>query len=253
MRASRAVVLGAVLLVVALVARAPARLLDAPLAEATQGRVHLADTGGTVWSGRADVVVATATGRLPIQWHIEFLPLLTANLRGTLQPATGTAVPASFAVNRREAHVRDLAIDAPASMLAALLPNPAAALASASGQLELRAPALDWRPDALDGNVSVRWRDAALRVDALGQGVALGDVEAHAQGDGGRLDGVVGNEGGELALAGRTSISADGRIRLDLTGRPREQLAAERARALDAILRSVAPVDGSGAFRVVVQ
>jgi hypothetical protein len=90
-------------------------------------------------------------------------------------------------------------------------------------------------------------------VDALGQGFALGDVDVHAQGDGGRLNGAIGNEGGELALAGTAAIGPDGRFRLDLSARPREQLDPERARTLGALLRSVAPVDASGTFRVVVQ
>jgi hypothetical protein len=252
MRASRAIALAALLIVVALIVRAPARVLDAPVAEATQGRVRLADAGGTLWNGRADLVVAGTAGRLPIQWHIDFLPLLAGSVEGTLLPGSA-ATPAMFAISRHQARVRDLALDAPASMLLALLPGPVAAAASASGRIELRAPALLWQRDAVDGNADVRWRDAALRVDALGQGFALGDVDVHAQGDGGRLNGIIANQGGELALAGTASIGPDARARLDLSARPREQLEPERARALDALLRAVAPVDASGTFRVVVQ
>ena len=66
MRLRFALPVGLLLLVIAVAAFAPARLVDLQLAQASDGRLRLADAAGTVWRGDGIVTDARGALRLPV-------------------------------------------------------------------------------------------------------------------------------------------------------------------------------------------
>ena len=74
------------LLVVAVAALAPARLVDARLAQATDGRLRLADAAGTVWRGEGIVTDARGALRLPVTWQLSPLAVLAGTAVFSVAP-----------------------------------------------------------------------------------------------------------------------------------------------------------------------
>ena len=66
MKRWRLVVAGSACYLLALVAMAPAALLDPLLQRASAQRLRLADAHGTLWSGRATVLLTDSAGRRPL-------------------------------------------------------------------------------------------------------------------------------------------------------------------------------------------
>ena len=57
-------------LVGAVIAFLPASLIDGRVASATQGKVRLADSTGTVWDGRGVLTDSAGTWRVPMGWTV---------------------------------------------------------------------------------------------------------------------------------------------------------------------------------------
>jgi general secretion pathway protein N len=154
------------------VAFAPAEFVGYAIAQASRGRVHLADVSGTVWSGRARVVVADQTApadaggivaagfAIPghLAWQVRPLPLVVGlvdasfRLESMRAPVRLGGVPADLRVSAGS-------LDLSSAQLAALgspwnTIRPAAALALNWGALTIR-------NGVLDGRVNIELRDVA--------------------------------------------------------------------------------------------
>src|SRR5262245_54211697 len=70
--------------VVALVATAPATLLDVDLQRASQGRVRLTEARGTVWAGTGRIEIREAGGHTAVGCGISWRMLPAALRRGRL-------------------------------------------------------------------------------------------------------------------------------------------------------------------------
>ncbi|MEP6943459.1 MAG: type II secretion system protein N [Betaproteobacteria bacterium] len=250
MRAGLIFLVGVLLLVTALVARAPATLLDARLDAATRGRLRLVDAAGTLWDGTGELRLTPGESALPVAWRVDAWPLLTGELRGTI--ALAGAAPAAFMVDRRDAEVRDLGVELPAQAVLRALDAP---MIVAGGQVALRTPRLAWRAERIDGELGVRWSAASVSLAGLpmaqSPALALGDVRFDATGQADALSGPLSNVGGEVELSGSASTSVGGKARVDVSLTPRAGLDAERASALKSMLSAVAQPDAAGAFRIV--
>jgi general secretion pathway protein N len=167
--------------VVALVAFAPARWLAEPVGAATQGQLQLVNAQGTVWNGRADVLVSGGEGSrdratLPqgVRWRLA--PTL---VRGW--PAASLAVslpccspaPVAMRITARPG-TSELIVDRfssrwPAALLAGL-GTPWNTL-RLEGALELNSPGFTLKRDSgrlqLDGSVVVDAVDMASRLSTL--------------------------------------------------------------------------------------
>ena len=69
MRVALAILAGAVLLAIALAIGAPASLLDARVAAASDGRLRIADAEGTLWNGSGQLLLVPGGTRRALAWH----------------------------------------------------------------------------------------------------------------------------------------------------------------------------------------
>src|SRR4051794_7903026 len=122
MRVVLAVVGGVLLLCVALVALAPATLIDGQIAGATAGRVRLSETEGTLWSGRGNLVLP-GDFQQPVSWQIDRASsAIAGELRGTLRVASANASGAAvravpFEIGPDRVHIEGLTLTVPADAL----------------------------------------------------------------------------------------------------------------------------------------
>lgn len=236
------------LLLLALVLRAPATLFDSRLEAASAGRLRLANAAGTVWNGSGDVRIVAGDSAIPVTWHVAAWPLLRGRLRGSLVTDDATA-PADFDVGGGDFDIRNLSLTLPAQSI--LRGAGAPALASAGGTMRLRATALAKRGDSLDGDLNLRWSKATLGAVGMMPDVALGEVRFDGTGQSGALNGTLSNEGGEVDISGTASVSLDGRGRISATLRARTGLDPERAKTISRALATVGAPDADGGYRFV--
>ena len=84
----------AVIIVGALAAFAPASLLDARIASATDGRLRVAETSGSLWRGSGLLGAADGRWRIPVAWTLDVddftgLPHLREVRSGTVRRTIG--------------------------------------------------------------------------------------------------------------------------------------------------------------------
>jgi len=248
MRIVVAIVIGAIVLAAALAGTAPATLLAAPIASATQHRVSLADASGTVWHGRGNVVVAATGFVTPVEWHVSPLGLAWGELRGSVVTPE-SAAPAAFALARDRVSIASLALRIPARSVAAASGVPGA-LAEAAGTLEVRIVELTRTPTRVSARASIDWTGATIATALRTFTLSLGEVRAELAGDGASVPGTLSNTGGELAISGTLTLPASGTPTIDATVSPRPDVASDRAQALAALLAAIGTPQGGGAFRV---
>lgn len=116
--------LGALTVIVTVVASLPAAWLAERIATESQRRVLLANADGTLWHGSATVALSAGTGSqtatvLPgrLKWDVAFWPLLTGTLRIVLEQDASMAAPATIAVTPVGWTVQPGSIRLPASLL----------------------------------------------------------------------------------------------------------------------------------------
>jgi hypothetical protein len=232
----------AALLAVALAVFAPAALLDARVDTATQGRLRLADTSGTVWNGRGLATNAQRTWSLPLGWKVDPLRLARGDAGVTLQPADAGDLP------RGDITWRDgkLSLDGVAFTLPATVLSATAAAGNAvafGGYLALDAPHLTWSANGGDGAATLRWSGA--RVSGTAGALALGTVSADLAPRNGRIEGRVENRGGEVRIDGQFAWSLAGvEVNATLAALPSTPPAVVRA------LGALGTPDANGAVQV---
>jgi len=226
---------------VALVAFAPSSLLDVRLASATQGKLRLAATRGTVWHGGATLTDATGAWAIPLQWQLE--PSLVAR---------SLAVVFDPPPNRSEPRGRITLADATLRVDGLSLSVPAAALAgvvaergpwAVGGDLTVDAPSFAWNGNRGNGALNLRWHGA--RVAGGGSVLDLGTVSLDLAPREDRLHGRLANDGGDVRIAGDVDLSGAG-ADVDATLTPTASAPREIVRAL----AFLGTPDASGAVRV---
>lgn len=162
------------------VARAPAVLLDSALAQATAGRVRLAQAEGTLWHGQARLSVTDRNAAISplsqLRWQLQ--PAALAGLRLRWRLTIDDAAPTSLSLGPDGLQVAHLAIELPPAAALAAVPH-GLARAGWRGVLALQVPTLhcDWQPRC-HGTVNAQWR--AGGVDIL-PGQAFGDHALRAE------------------------------------------------------------------------
>jgi general secretion pathway protein N len=242
MRPTMVILALAALLAVALAVFAPAALLDARLDAATQGRLRLAETSGTVWTGRGVATNAQRTWSLPLGWKVDPLRLVRGDVGVTLQPADAGDLP------RGDIRWRDakLALDGVAFTLPATVLGSATGAGNAvafGGYLAFDAPHLSWSANGGDGAATVRWSGA--RVSGMAGALALGTVSANLAPRNGRIEGRVENRGGDVRIDGQFAWSLAG-IEVDATLAALPSTPPAIVRALGALGKA----DANGAVHV---
>ena len=253
MRRALVFLVAAALLLLALLIKAPASLVDGRIEAMSAGKVRLVSATGTIWNGAGELRLVDGNASLPISWHIDVLPLLRGELRGTFSGDDGSTPPASFNVGAAESTVRNLSMSLPANTLLRVAGVPAL-LANAGGNVGLNIGALTKRGDRIEGQVALRWDQATLQTLQLAPRpslvIALGDIRVDATGQGSDLAGPVTNTGGDVEIGGTVSASLSGNARLDARVRPRAGMDAERSNSLGNLLALLGQPDGGGGYRI---
>jgi Type II secretion system (T2SS), protein N len=213
-RAPIRVALGLLLLMAALVALAPATVVDTALGSRTHGQWRFAGASGLWWRGRGVVSSADGHARLPIAWRVAVLRLLRGELSIELDP-DGGAAQGSIELRPGALSLHDLQLRVPAAFAAALAPRTAALVVG--GTLDLHAAAFEWTPTGGSGSLAAQWQRARMVV--AGTTVDLGTVSLAATPRLGHLSGTLSNAGGELGIAG-TITGSRGSVDAALTLKP---------------------------------
>jgi general secretion pathway protein N len=249
MRPALALAAGALLLAGALLATAPAALLDARVAALSDGHLHMDNTSGTVWNGSGELVLLPAGTRQALHWRLDAWPLLRGEMRAAIVKETAGAPSATVVYGRDHLELRTLELALPAESILALASPAKLAL---GGTVWVQVEHLVWSNNALDAQLNVQWRDASVpgppgpRADAR---IALGDVRIDLNGRGSELAGPVSNSGGDVEISGQLAVAAAGASSLDATLRPRGG-GRERADAVTAALSTLGVPDGQGGYHV---
>lgn len=248
MRPRLAVALGVLLLAAALLAAAPASLLDAPIAAASGGKLRLADAAGTIWRGSGELVLLPSGTREALRWRLDLLPLLRGELRATLSGATDATPAATLAYGHDHFELRGFDLTLPADALVRAAGN-TSWVRGVGGNLELHVEHLLWLGNALDARLTAQWLDASVPGPRADIPIDLGEVRVDLDGRGTEITGPVRNRGGDIAIDGELVLAATGATRLDLTLRPRRS-EGKQAKLIAAALAMLGRADGEGGYRL---
>lgn len=227
---------------IALAALAPARLLDSRLDAASDGRLRLVSTEGTLWSGRATAELRDDAGRrrwaAPLGWRLRPAGLLAGRLDYRLDTAPGASL-ASLSLSRSRIEMLGLDLALPANALAAALPG--LAPWGIDGEVRVVADRFGFGPAHASGGLSLQWLSAGSSLSPV---VPLGDyvldAEARDAGWQARLH----------TLAGPLQLSGQGGWRPAEAPvfEARARLPPDRQAELAPFLRLVAVERGDGSF-----
>lgn len=185
---------------VALVVQAPASLVDYGLAQASHGRLRLANAQGTAWNGSGSLEIRDANGRNAIARNASWRVMPESLWRGKVVSRIeldGASRAFTIAASLSSAEIGDAEINLPAAALsfaeARLKPL------QLSGDLVLGTKNLSFGRGAMQGKITVQWRAAGsafspvspmgsyeLRMDGMGKTMtaSLATLEGPLQLDG---------------------------------------------------------------------
>ena len=193
---------------------------------------------GTVWRGSADTVLAQNQRLDDITWNIHPLSLLVARLNADVQARIfGETALSEVSVNLLTSSVEaeNLRLQLPAKTLQKQLKLPMGEL---DGDFNMRIDTLLWEPQVLLPAIEgvVNWRDARF---TLAIPVELGQVNLElTNGEDGKLNGIVNNDGGKVRISGTIEINEQGLYQLQATLKPNADAPPQIAETLKMFARS---------------
>lgn len=238
----RLIAFGLCIFALALLATAPATLIDSQLAQRTQGALRLAAARGTVWSGTGQLELRAADRRTGIAKSLAWRFLPTGLMRGKLEyeVALGDAAkPFRVALSPSRVDVVGADITLPAAVLA--VAEPRLAPLELTGDVDLHVPRISLERRDVRGNATVVWRRAG---SALTPVSPLGDYELKLEGAGSAVRGALRTLQGPLQLNGEGSWNGQGNPVLLATARVPPQYQQQ----LSPLLRLIAVERGDGSF-----
>jgi len=229
---------------IAVVAMAPATLIDAGLSSSSQGRVRLADARGTLWSGAGQIEFRNALGHAGVSrgltWHVAPAALLRGRLVYEVALERSTQpFPVTISASRIE--VTNAEVNLPAAALG--LGMPKLAPLGLTGDVLIRVASLAVARDGMNGNATLRWSDAG---SALTPVSPLGDYEVRLDGEGVTLHAYLRTIEGPLRLDGQGSWKRGTNPDFLATA----QVASQHRKELAPLLRLIAVERGEGRFEL---
>ena len=187
----------------ALVATAPATLVDAGLQRASHGRLRLAEAQGTLWSGSGQIEIRDTGGRTGVAKNLAWRVVPESLLRGHLVCEVGLEqatrrFPVTISLSRIELANADISL--PAAVLG--LGVPKLAPLGLTGDVLIHVASLSIARDGMEGNATLQWRAAG---SALTPVSPLGDYELRLEWEGPAVRATLHTLQGPLRLDGKGS------------------------------------------------
>ncbi len=229
---------------VALIATAPATLVDAGLQRASDGRLRLAVAQGTLWSGSGQIEIRDAGGHAGLTkrlvWRLRPLAALRAQLAYEMEFDAGPRpFPVTIYWSRIELTNADIRL--PASALGLGVPKLAAL--ELTGEVNLHVSSLSIGRSAARGSATLQWLRAG---SALSPVSPLGDYELRLDGKGSALSATLRTLQGPLQLDGQGSWSNGSKPVFLATAHMPDQF----QQRLGPFLRLIAVERGAGRFEL---
>ena len=229
---------------IALIATAPASLIDAALEQASVGRLRLADAHGSLWSGTGQIEMRDHAHRSGVAKNITWQVRPAYILRGQLRCDVGLDLaPKQFPVTISPAgiEVADADINLPAAALGVGVPK--LAPLGLSGDVLLHVARLSFGRGAVRGSAILLWRGAG---SAFTRVSPLGDYELRVDGEGATARASLRTLQGPLQLDGQgTWVSGGAPTFLGTARVPPEHL-----QQLGPLLRMIALERSEGNFEL---
>jgi general secretion pathway protein N len=238
------IAIGLIIYTVAVIATAPATLIDARLQHASHGRLRLAEAHGTLWSGSGQIEVRDSAGRIGVAKDLAWRFLPESLLRGRLVCEVGLdqsakRFPVTISLSRIKVANADVSL--PATVLGLGLPK--LAPLGLTGDVLLHVASLTIERKEMQGNATLLWRDAGSVLTPISP---LGDYELRLDGEGATVHAYLRTIQGPLRLEGKGSW-ANGNNPVFLAT---AQVAAEHQQQLAPLLRLIAVERGEGNFEL---
>jgi len=238
------IAIGLTIYTVAVIATAPATLIDARLQHASHGSFRLAEARGTLWSGSGQIEVRDSAGRIGVAKSLAWRFLPESLLRGRLVCEVGLdqsakRFPVTISLSRIEVANADVSL--PATVLGLGLPK--LAPLGLTGDVLLHVASLTIERKEMQGNATLLWRDAGSVLTPISP---LGDYELRLDGEGATVHAYLRTIQGPLRLEGQGSW-ANGNNPVFLAT---AQVAAQHQQQLAPLLRLIAVERGEGNFEL---
>jgi general secretion pathway protein N len=228
----------------ALVATAPATLVDAGLQRASHGRMRLAEAQGTLWSGSGQIEIRDTGGRTGVAKSFAWRVVPESLLRGHLVCDVGLdqsarRFPVTISLSRIELANADISL--PATVLG--LGVPKLAPLGLTGEVLIHVASLSIARDAMEGNATLQWRAAGSTLAPVSP---LGDYEIRLDGEGMTVHAFLRTIEGPLQLDGKGSWTQGGNpVFLAMARVP-----PQHQQQLAPLLRLIAVERGEGRFEL---
>jgi general secretion pathway protein N len=231
-------------LIAALFLMAPATLIDARLARASDGRLRLAEAEGSLWSGAGWIEIRDAQGRAGVAKRIAWRVLPQSLLRGRLVAEVEldqALKPFPVTLSLSGIEILEAGITLPAAALG--LGMPKLAPFRLTGDVLVKIPRLSLERGRMDGDATLQWRAAG---SALTPVSPLGDYEVQFKAAGRAMQAALSTLEGPLQLDGKGAWSNGGPPSFLATVRVPAQLREQ----LSPLFRLVAVERGPGTFEL---
>ena len=235
---------GLLVYIFALIASAPATLMDGSLQRISQGQLRLVEAQGTVWSGAGNIELRDAGGQTGIAKSITWRMLPTSLLRGHIVYEVGMAAdtqPFAVTVSLSQIALTNADISLPATVLSLGIPK--FEPFGLSGDLLLHIDHLSIGNKQTQGKLIVQWRNAG---SALTANTPLGDYVMNVDGDGATTHVVLRTIHGLLQLNGKGSWATGGKPDYVVTA----YVPPQHQQQLSPLLRLVATERSAGNFEL---
>lgn len=247
MSRKRLIGIGLAIYVLALIATAPATLIDGRLMRASTGAMRLAEAEGTLWSGTGllEMLDASRSSGIAkrIAWHIRPAYLLRGKLRYEIT-LDGASQHFPVTISRSRIELTEADIRLPAAALG--LGEPQLAPLGLTGDVLLHIARLSLGQGLVQGNATLQWHGAG---SAFTQVSPLGDYELRFEGDGAAIKAALRTLRGPLQLDGNGSWSSDSNPAFSATARFPPQYRTQLA----PLFRMISVERGDGSFTLQLQ
>ncbi|HKQ22866.1 MAG TPA: type II secretion system protein N [Burkholderiales bacterium] len=238
------IAIGLIVYTVAIIATAPATLVDSRLQQASNGRLRLAEAHGTLWSGSGQIEVRDSGGRIGVAKNLAWRFLPESLLRGHLVcevelDQSAKRFPVTISLSRIAVANADISL--PATVLGMGVPK--LAPLGLTGDVLLHVASLTIERKDMQGNATLQWRNAGSVLTPISP---LGDYELRLDGEGATVHAYLRTIQGPLRLDGKGSW-ANGKNPVFLAT---AQVGAEHQQQLAPLLRLIAVERGEGNFEL---